>query len=101
LRLWNKWLLSIDYKDGTHNQPFSFYNQILGEFGLMGVFLFFIYLFYIIRNWHKLTYGRILALSTLGFFILDYWFDYFSVILFLELFINLNIKENTREQESN
>lgn len=101
LRLWNKWLLSIDYKDGTHNQPFSFYNQILGEFGLIGVGLFFIYLFYIIRNWHKLTYGRILALSILGFFILDYWFDYFSVILFLELFINLNIKEKTREQEFN
>lgn len=100
LRLWNKRILSVRYKDGTHNQPFSFYNQILGEFGLIGVCLFFIYLFYIIRNWHKLTYGRILALTTLGFFVLDYWFDYFSVIIFLELFINLNIKENTRELES-
>ncbi|PVW15138.1 hypothetical protein [Marixanthomonas spongiae] len=99
--LWNKKILSIAYKDGTHNQPFSFYNQIIGEFGLMGLILFGLYMFYMIKNWYKMTYGRILMLSILGFFVLDYWFDYFSVILFLELFINLNIKEHEVEQQLN
>ena len=63
--------------------------------------LFLMTMFYMIKNWYKLTYGRILMLSILGFFVLDYWFDYFSVILFFELFINLNIKENEVAQESN
>ncbi|WP_189342858.1 hypothetical protein [Ulvibacter litoralis] len=100
-QLWNNKILAISYKDGTHNQPFSFYNQILGEFGFFGIILFIIYLFYTIRNWNRMTYGRILILTTLGFFVLDYWFDYFTVIMFLELFINLNIKENNAVQESN
>ncbi len=92
-KLWNDRILAIPFKDGTHNQPFSFYNQLIGEFGLLGLVLFSLYLFFIIKRWHLLTYGKILSLLMIGFFFLEYWFDYFSVILFFELFINLNIRE--------
>lgn len=100
-QLWNAIILSKPYKDGTHNQPFSFYNQIIGEFGFMGLLLFAIYLFYYVKKWPTLTYGKLILPFILGIFIYDYWFDYFSVILFFELFINLNIKEKTLEQASN
>lgn len=90
--LWNNRILSIRYKDGTHNQPFSFYNQIIGEFGLTGLLLFALYLFYYIKKWNTLTYGKIILPFMLGVFIYDYWFDYFSIIIFFELFMNLNLK---------
>jgi len=90
--LWNHKILSIPFKDGTSNQPFSFYNQIIGEFGTIGLMLFFVYLFYIIKRWHKLSFGKLLIFLLLPYFLLDYWFDYFSVILFFELFINLDLK---------
>jgi len=97
-KLWNNRILSTPYKDGTHNQPFSFYNQLIGEFGLLGLLLFSFYVFLIIRRWHLLTYGKILSVLMLGFFFLEYWFDYFSVIIFFELLINLNIRERAVER---
>lgn len=100
-QLWNARILSKPFKDGTHNQPFSFYNQIIGEFGVMGLLLFALYLFYYLKKWRTLTYGKLILPFILGIFIYDYWFDYFSVIIFLELFINLNIKEKRLERESN
>lgn len=97
--LWNKKVLSIPFRDGTHNQPFSFYNQIIGEFGLLGIILFGVYIGFVVRRWHLLTYGKLITLLLLAFLFLDYWFDYFSIILFFELFINLNLKESAAEQE--
>jgi hypothetical protein len=97
-KLWNKIILSVPFRDGTHNQPFSFYNQLIGEFGLLGLLLFSLYLFFILKRWHLLTYGKILSLLMIGFFFLEYWFDYFSVILFFEFFINLNIRERAVER---
>lgn len=98
-RLWNKKALFIAFRDGTQNQPFSVYNQMVGEFGLIGVALLFIYLFYGIYRWRYLSYGKIIVLSLPAFFLLDYWFDYFTVIVFFELFLNLNIKEKLNAEK--
>lgn len=90
--LWNSKLLSKPYKDGTANQPFSTYNKILGEYGFFGLLLLIVfYLYYPIKNYSKLTYGKLIFLAMLSYFILDYWFEYFTVIVFFELFIYLNI----------
>lgn len=94
--LWNKKILSIPYKDGTSNQPFSFYNKIIGEYGLIGLSLFVIYLLTAIKNYKKLSYGRLIFILMFPFFLLDYWFEYFSVIIFFELFLLLNIKSKTQ-----
>lgn len=98
-RLWNKKALYIAFRDGTQNQPFSVYNQMVGEFGLIGVALLFIYLFYGVYRWRYLSYGKIIVLSLPAFFLLDYWFDYFTVIVFFELFLNLNIKEKLNAEK--
>ncbi|MEZ4780274.1 MAG: hypothetical protein R2816_01340 [Flavobacteriaceae bacterium] len=90
--LWNSKLLSKPYKDGTANQPFSTYNKILGEYGFIGLLLLIVfYLYYPIKHYSQLTYGKLIFLAMLSYFILDYWFEYFTVIIFFELFIYLNI----------
>lgn len=91
-QLWNSEILSIPYKDGTSNQPFSFYNKIIGEYGLLGIILFLIYLSTPLKYYKRVTYGKLIFLLIFTYFLLDYWFEYFSVIVFLELFIFLDIK---------
>lgn len=98
-QLWNNKALSIAFRDGTANQPFSFYNKIIGEYGLIGVILFLLYMSYFYVRLNLLTFGKIILPLLLGFFILDYWFEYFTVILFFELFMFLDIKRS--ETESN
>lgn len=93
--LWNSKLLSLPYMDGTANQPFSFYNKIFGEYGILGfsIFIFF-YLSKFLRNFPYLSYGKPLILLMLAYFILDYWYEYFTVILFYELFLQLDVRKN-------
>jgi hypothetical protein len=98
-QLWNKKALSIPYRDGTANQPFSFYNKIVGEYGLLGIMLFYLYLSYFFKRYSFLTYGKLILPLLLVFFILDYWFEYFTVILFFELFMLLDIKANKEIEE--
>lgn len=93
-QLWNNKILSIRFKDGTANQPFSFYNKIIGEYGLMGILLFGVYISYFFMRYHFLTYGKLILPLLLGFFTLDYWFEYFTVILFFELFLVMDLKRH-------
>ncbi len=98
-QLWNNKALSIAYRDGTANQPFSFYNKIVGEYGLIGILLFLVYISYFLKNRRYLTYGKLILPLMLGFFVLDYWFEYFTVILFFELFMLLDIKKNQQLEQ--
>lgn len=90
--LWNNKALSIAFRDGTANQPFSFYNKIIGEYGAIGLLSFLLYLSYFYKRFKLLTYGKLIFPLLLGFFLLDYWFEYFTVILFFEMFMFLDIK---------
>ncbi len=100
-KLWNNEALRIPFRDGTANQPFSFYNKIIGEYGLVGIILFSIYLYYFFKHYRFLTYGKIIVLLTLGFLLLDYWFEYFSVMLFFELFMLIDIKRHKELANNN
>ncbi|MFC4722878.1 hypothetical protein ACFO5O_11135 [Geojedonia litorea] len=93
-KLWNTKVLSRGYSDGTANQPFSHYNFIVGEFGLIGILLFLIYLYRPIKLFNKSKFISILLIIMLCYFLLDYWFEYFSVIIFFELFMGIYLKEN-------
>lgn len=92
-KLWNYEALSIAFKDGTANQPFSFYNKIIGEYGFIGLSLFIIYISYFFKKYRYLTYGKFILLFLIGFLVLDYWFEYFTVIIFFELFLFIDIKK--------
>jgi hypothetical protein len=83
-------------KHSVLNFPFAVYNQLLGEYGLTGVILFAVfYLGYFIRRYPRISYGRYLIISLLCFFVMEYWFELFSLVVIFELFILLNIKEGS------
>lgn len=90
-----------DNRENTANQPFSFYNQLIGEYGLIGIssFIFF-YLGYYMKNYRFLTFSKYLLIALLGYFILDYWFEYFSVIIVFELLTLLDIKKQKNINEN-
>jgi hypothetical protein len=76
------------------NFPFSVYNQILGEYGLTGALLFAVfYLGYFLKHLRRLSYGRFMLIALMGFFLMDYWFESFSLVVIFELFLLLNMKE--------
>lgn len=90
----NKW----DDRNNTANQPFSFYNQIIGEYGMIGIILFLtLYLGYMFRKWKILSYSKFMLFALLGYFLLDYWYEYFSVIVIFEILLILDAKVHTNK----
>jgi hypothetical protein len=83
---------------GTHsltNSPFSVYDQLLSEYGLLGLLaLFIFYLWFFARHYKKLTYGIPLLILLLSIFFIDYWFEQLSVVVLFELLLFLDIKES-------
>lgn len=83
--------------DGFHsvaNNPNSVYDQLLTEYGVLGLFAFFIfYLGFFLKDFKKLTYGIPLILFLSGIFFVDYWFEQLSIVVFFELLLFLNMKE--------
>lgn len=78
------------------NSPFSVYDQLLAEYGLLGLLAFAIfYLGYFAKYYRQLTYGLPLLALMLAVFFIDYWFEQLSVLIFFELLLLLNIKETT------
>jgi len=77
------------------NNPFSVYDQLLAEYGLLGFLAFMIYyLGFFAKHYKILTYGlSVLAFVMLIFFV-DYWFEQLSVLILFELLFFLNIKEH-------
>ncbi len=77
------------------NSPSSVYDQLLAEYGVLGVLAFCIfYLGFFIRQYKYLSYGLPVLALMLAVFFIDYWFEQLSVIVFFELLLLLNIKEN-------
>jgi hypothetical protein len=85
-------------QDGFHsiaNNPNSVYDQLLSEYGLFGLCAFFI--FYLGFFLKKLTYGIPLILFLSGIFFVDYWFEQLSIVVFIELLLFLNMKEEAEQ----
>ncbi|HEY9177283.1 MAG TPA: hypothetical protein VIN07_06310 [Flavipsychrobacter sp.] len=77
----------------TANFPDSFYNQIFGEYGLLGAFLFvFFYVGYFFKSIHKLSYGLWLFVILLPFAHLSYIFDTMCVMPFFEWLLLIDIE---------
>ncbi|GAA4094579.1 hypothetical protein [Mucilaginibacter panaciglaebae] len=77
------------------NSPFSVYDQLLAEYGLLGLLMLLIfYVGFFAKNYRLLTYGIPLLLFVLFIFLIDYWFEQLSVVVFFELLMFLNISES-------
>jgi hypothetical protein len=90
LNYFSKW-------SGMHsltNSPFSVYDQLIAEYGLIGLIVFVIgYLGFFAKHYKKLTYGIPILIVLMLVLFTDYWFEQLSVIVFFELLLLLNIKE--------
>ncbi len=78
------------------NTPFSVYDQLLAEYGILGVLAFTLfYMGFFAKHYKQLTYGLPILLLMIPVFFIDYWFEQLSVLAFFELLLLLNIKETT------
>ena len=84
-------------EDGRHsivNNPNSVYDQLLSEYGLLGLGVFFIfYLGFFIKKSNSAAYGIPLIIFLSVIFFVDYWFEQLSIVVFFELLFFLNLKE--------
>ena len=92
-------------RSGLHsltNSPNSVYDQLLSEYGLLGLLAFAIfYVWFFARHAKTFTYGLPALLLLLMIFFTDYWFEQLSVIVFFELLLFLNIKETGNKTLAN
>jgi len=76
------------------NNPASVYDQLLSEYGLLGLLGFFLfYIGFFLKSAKQLSSGIPLILLLSGIFFFDYWFEQLSIVVFFELLLFLNIKE--------
>jgi len=84
------------------NNPFSVYDQLLSEYGLLGLLALIVFYFgFFIKQSGLLTYGIPILAFVASIFFIDYWFEQLSVMLMAELMLFLNIKENKVLAETN
>ena len=92
LKIYGYYFLQTPDKHSVTNNPFSAYNQLVGEYGLVGVFLFIVfYIWFFVRRFKKLTYGRLLVPICLVFLATDYWFEHLSVLVIFETMMFLDL----------
>lgn len=88
-------------KHSVTNTPFSAYNQLLGEYGVIGIVCFIIfYVWFFLKRFRKLSYGRYLLPLCLMFLIFDYWFEHLSILIIFELLMLMDLKDQTQETET-
>lgn len=75
------------------NKPFSIYNQLAGEYGLVGLLLFaFGYVLFFLRKISFRTCALPMLIAVLLVSNLNYFFEALNLYLFLELLLFLDIK---------
>ena len=76
------------------NVPHSVYDQMVGEYGFVGlVMLVVLYFGFFTRHLKRLTYGLPALLIIAAAFIADYWFEQLSLVILFELMLFLDQKE--------
>lgn len=82
------------------NSPFSVYDQLIAEYGILGLLAFAVYyLWFFAKKAGKLTYGLPILLLLLPVLAIDYWFEQLSIIILFELLLLLDIKESTAKTQ--
>ncbi len=81
------------------NNPDSGYDQLLAEYGILGLAAFLVYYIgFFTKHYKQLTYGIPILVLLLAIFSIGYWFEQLSILLFFELLLLLNIKETSTEK---
>lgn len=99
LKLFSYYWLKDPGEHSISTEPFSAYNQIVGEYGLLGIIAFvFGYLLFFIKRFRKLTAGKYLFIMMLLMLLTEYWFEHLNVIIIFELLILLDLKKKYEQQ---
>lgn len=78
------------------NKPFSTYNQILGEYGVIGLVSFVLfYLIFFLKKVDKRSYSIPIIIMLLFAFNINYYIESLNLLLFFELLSFINIKEQS------
>jgi hypothetical protein len=81
------------------NKPFSSYNQLFGEYGIVGFFLFLLgYILFFIKKVDKRSYSIPVLIALLFALNLNYFFEGLNLLLFFEVIMFLNIKEKIQNE---
>lgn len=82
------------------NRPFSVYNQLAGEYGIIGLILFVgFYLWYFFKRIRKSTFALPIFVSLFFMFNIDYFIESLSILLVFELLMFMDIKEKSQANE--
>jgi hypothetical protein len=80
------------------NSPDSVYNQLAGEYGLIGLLSFFIfYIGYFFKNRQKYSHTIPMLLLLLATFTSGYWFEQLSIVVLFELIMAVGMKETKKK----
>ena len=89
-------------EDGRHsivNSPNSVYDQLLSEYGLLGLTAFIIfYLSFFLKKSINAPHAFPLIIFLSAIFLMDYWFEQLSVVVFFELLFFLNLKQEAKNR---
>jgi hypothetical protein len=84
---------STDEYRSSINWPDCFYNQIFGEYGILGVILFIVfYVWYFVKKIGYWSYGFWLSVMIIPFAFFSYLFEPFAVIIIYEFLMETDIK---------
>lgn len=77
------------------NFPNSVLNQLLGEYGVIGLLLFLVfYAGFYLRRIRQLSFGRLLLPLLLLFMLTDYWLESFTIVIVFELMMFIDLSRN-------
>ena len=82
------------------NTSDSVYDQLFSEYGIFGLAaLGIFYTWFFVKKINKSGYASTLVFLLLAVFATGYWFEQLSIIIFFELLMFLNIKEEKKTSE--
>lgn len=92
LKLTLSYYLKSSTEHSIINFPNSVFNQLLGEYGIIGLTLFFaFYVWFYLKKIKALSFGKILLPMFLMFLLTDYWFECFSIAIIFELMMFIDL----------
>jgi hypothetical protein len=98
LKLTLSYYLQSSTEHSIINFPNSVFNQILGEYGLIGFILFLVfYVWFFLRHYSKLSFGKVLLPFFLCFLFTDYWFEAFNIFIIFELMMFIDLAKIKQE----
>lgn len=89
-------------KHSAANTPDSVYNQILGEYGLVGLVCFILFFgwFYLKRS-IALSFAFPLVAFLLAAFLVEYWFEQLSIVILFEVLFLVDLKMHKTKEVVN